>query len=211
MLSVYCVFYNERDWLPASLASWLPFADEVVLIDNGSNDGIDHDALRGLAAEAGVPLRLEVREERGYNLGELNTQALCLCSEPWAIRMDADEYLYGDPEILGESLSRNSKESAILSIPLYFEGSSSGFRLRCVCGKGWFWRYWIDDEICISDVKPMVFKVPENILAIHHRRASNRDGSLRYRREVLARLPWETMTSEEILFYANNIIGHFKE
>ncbi len=81
-LSVIVITHNEAHRLPACLAS-VAFADEVVVLDNGSTDGTPELA-RSLGA------RVEQTDD-WPGFGPQKNRALALATGDWVLSLDADE------------------------------------------------------------------------------------------------------------------------
>jgi len=78
---------DEEDWVEASLRSLEGFADEIVVIDNGSTDG-SLERVRALQRTLGAELRVEVAPELDHTA--LSNRALLRARFRWVIRWDAD-------------------------------------------------------------------------------------------------------------------------
>lgn len=81
-LSVIVITHNEAARLPACLAS-VAFADEIVVVDNGSTDGTP-DLARALGAKL-----LQTADWPGF--GPQKNRALAQASGDWVLSIDADE------------------------------------------------------------------------------------------------------------------------
>ena len=81
-LSVVVITRNEAANLRACLQS-VPFADEIVVVDNGSTDGT-----AGIARECGARV-LETADWPGF--GPQKNRALALATGDWVLSLDADE------------------------------------------------------------------------------------------------------------------------
>lgn len=88
MLSVIVITRNEALRLPACLAS-VPFADEVVVVDNGSTDGTP-DLARALGARV-----VQTADWPGF--GPQKNRALDAATGDWVLSIDADEQV--SPEL----------------------------------------------------------------------------------------------------------------
>jgi glycosyltransferase involved in cell wall biosynthesis len=111
LISIYCFFKNEEALFPVTVPTWLPFADELVLVDTGSTDGSLAWA-RGLSAAPpdGVKVRVEqLPWPDPMNWALITKQTMDLCSLPWRLRIDADEKLAGDPRALRSVLNNFEK------------------------------------------------------------------------------------------------------
>jgi glycosyltransferase involved in cell wall biosynthesis len=81
-LSAFVITRNEAPRIGACLAAAAPVADELVVLDSGSDDGT-----ADLARAAGA--RVEVRPFDGF--GTQKQAALDLCRGDWVLSLDADE------------------------------------------------------------------------------------------------------------------------
>lgn len=111
LLSIYCFLKNERDVLPETLPTWLPFlagGGELVLVDTGSDDGsweFCEEVARSCPFGAGINVRLErLPWPEPLNWALITEQTMNLCSRSWRMRLDADEKLAGDPSALASVL-----------------------------------------------------------------------------------------------------------
>ena len=78
---------DEVDWIEASLRSLEGFADEIVVIDNGSTDG-SLERVHALQRTLGLELRAEAAPELDHTA--LSNRALLRARFRWVIRWDAD-------------------------------------------------------------------------------------------------------------------------
>lgn len=83
-LSVFIIAKNEADRLPYTLRSVIPWADEVIVIDSGSDDGTQ-DIARQMGAT------IVYHEWQGY--GPQKVYGESLCRHDWVLNLDADEAL----------------------------------------------------------------------------------------------------------------------
>jgi glycosyltransferase involved in cell wall biosynthesis len=90
-LSVFIIAYNEADRLPRVLDSLCDLAEDVVVVDSGSDDGTQDVALRHGA-------RLIEHEFPGY--GPQKRFAEGECRHNWLLNLDADEVV--SPELRAE-------------------------------------------------------------------------------------------------------------
>jgi glycosyltransferase involved in cell wall biosynthesis len=81
-LSVIVITLNEASRLPACMAS-VAFADEIVVLDNGSTDGTPE-----LARRLGARVE-QTRDWPGF--GPQKNRALALATGDWVLSIDADE------------------------------------------------------------------------------------------------------------------------
>lgn len=78
---------DEEDWIEASLRSLVGFADEIVVVDNGSTDA-SVERVRALAPRLGVEVRLWERPD--LDQAALSNEALRRARFRWLVRWDAD-------------------------------------------------------------------------------------------------------------------------
>ena len=81
-VSVFIIARDEADRLPRALASVMAWADEVLVIDSGSND-----ATREVAARAGA--RVIEHAWQGYGAQKIFAESQC--RNNWVLNIDADE------------------------------------------------------------------------------------------------------------------------
>jgi glycosyltransferase involved in cell wall biosynthesis len=117
-LSAVVTTYNNADTLVKCLSS-LGFADELVVLDSGSED-----ASREIAAAHGA--RVAVQPFRGY--GPQKADAIALARHDWILLLDADEWL---PAASAEAIRHALAGAAAQGL--------RGFRLPRI--EWLFWRY----------------------------------------------------------------------
>ena len=129
-LSIVLITYNEAERLPACLAS-VAFADEVVVVDNGSTDGTVELA-RSLGARV-----LQTPDWPGF--GSQKNRAVDLAQGRWVFSIDADEQV--TPE-LREAILAVVQSQSDDGVAAY-----SVSRLSSYCGQYMRHSGWYPDRI----------------------------------------------------------------
>jgi glycosyltransferase involved in cell wall biosynthesis len=129
-LSIVLITYNEAERLPACLAS-VAFADEVVVVDNGSTDGTVELA-RSLGARV-----LQTPDWPGF--GPQKNRAVDLAQGRWVFSIDADEQV--TPE-LREAILAVVQSQSDDGVAAY-----SVSRLSSYCGQYMRHSGWYPDHI----------------------------------------------------------------
>jgi hypothetical protein len=173
-ISIACVFsIDDKPILASSRPTWEPFADELVIVQDG----------QGCLA----PRRFR------FDFAAKRNALLEQCTKPWVLMMDADELLEGDPALLLAALTGYEQVFAPVpgvSLPVYEDGQPVARRVRLFRpGDGWRYRFAVDPlplgqgDWWTSDlVYPMA-------CVVHHQRRSMRVSSLdRKERYIMARL-----------------------
>lgn len=78
---------NVADWIEASVLSIRDFADEIIVIDNGSTDGTI-DVLKKIFSQHTINIKIYFYPK--MNLIEISNTALSLTNYRWVIRWDGD-------------------------------------------------------------------------------------------------------------------------
>ena len=117
-VTVAICFHNEQDFLGRCLASVAPFADALLLCDNGSSDGS-----LGLVAEW---RRLNQKSVTLIHRTELHPDKHCqelysLCRTAWILVLGADEVCRPDFQNLAQAAMALAPEAAGFFIPLLTE------------------------------------------------------------------------------------------
>jgi len=86
-ISVFMRVKNEADWIQPSILSLQDFADEIIVVDNGSEDNTVKQ-IRDLSKHATVPIRLY--EKPSLNIMALSNFALKSTKYHWVVRWDGD-------------------------------------------------------------------------------------------------------------------------
>jgi len=86
-ISVFIRVKNEADWIQSSILSIKDLADEIVVVDNGSDDGTQ-DIVRMLQKEKGLPIFFY--EQPQLNLLDLSNFALERTRFHWVVKWDGD-------------------------------------------------------------------------------------------------------------------------
>ena len=217
-LSIYCFYKDEMESFGVTVPTWLPFLEgggELVLVDTGSTDRSPEFAAALAASpmcyERYVTVRVEKRPwPDPMNWAAITQQAMDLCSRPWALRLDADEKLEGDPKALAsvlknlENLNRAQTEHfadgtyvlegtipvAMSGICVFLHEPETGveqYRSR-LHRHGWTWKYRIDPvPVPPPGEEGGVFMLLQNwICRVIHTRASIRPEALARAEGVLA-------------------------
>ncbi|MCI0666779.1 MAG: glycosyltransferase family 2 protein [Methylococcaceae bacterium] len=125
-LSVYIIAYNEADKIVAAIRS-VSWADEIIVADSGSTDGMIEKAESLGARVVQIPFQ---------GFGDLRNRAIEHCRSPWIFSLDADERC--TPELADEILGviRSADSSDVYRVPRrnYFMG-------RWIRHSGWYPNY----------------------------------------------------------------------
>jgi len=118
MIVGHMVMRNEADrYLQASLTQLLKFCDEVVVVDDQSDD----DSVE-IARDLGCKVIVRPNEILSFLQDETYfrsyawwamTKELKLSNKDWIIALDADEYIYGGPDLISEVKNYDS-----ISVPI---------------------------------------------------------------------------------------------
>jgi len=94
-ISVMCLVKDEADWVSLSLQSLEGFADEVIMIDNGSSDNTIA-AMEAMREK--VSYQLIIKSNPDPDFCNISNQALNLTSYRWIMRWGADFIAYSSGE-----------------------------------------------------------------------------------------------------------------
>jgi glycosyltransferase involved in cell wall biosynthesis len=86
-ISAYMRVKDEKDWIGASIASLSAFADEIIIVDNGSTDGT-FEILRDMAHQENGRLKLWQKPELYH--ADLSNFAMEQTTFRWVFRFDGD-------------------------------------------------------------------------------------------------------------------------
>ena len=119
-LSVSMIVKNEREMLPRCLRS-VAGAQEIVILDTGSTD----DTAEVVAALGMAHVRFIAGQyEWQDHFAHARNAAKSLCSHPWILTIDADEYLEdGGMEIIQRTIERN--DAMAYNVRTQAEGGSA--------------------------------------------------------------------------------------
>jgi len=94
-ISVMIRVKNEEDWIGLALQSLSSFANEVVIIDNGSKDNTVAEIQK---LKSKLPYPIMLKQNYSNDICEISNQALSLTSYRWVVRWDSDFIAYTDGE-----------------------------------------------------------------------------------------------------------------
>lgn len=86
-ISVFMRVKNEADWIRPSILSLQSFADEIIVVDNGSEDGTA-EQIRHVQKKTATPILLFDKPELDINA--LSNFALSKTTYHWVVRWDGD-------------------------------------------------------------------------------------------------------------------------
>ncbi|MGH8558821.1 MAG: glycosyltransferase family 2 protein, partial [Methylococcales bacterium] len=125
-ISVYIIARNEVDKIVAAIRS-VSWADEIIVADSGSTDGMIEKAESLGARVVQIPFR---------GFGDLRNRAMAHCQHPWIFSLDADERC--TPELADEIIRtiRSAGSNDVYRVPRrnYFMG-------RWIRHSGWYPNY----------------------------------------------------------------------
>ncbi len=90
-ISVMIRVKNEEQWIAVSLSSLKGFADEVIIVDNGSTDHTINEILK---VKSSLPFPIILRKNSSPDICQISNEALSLTSYRWIMRWDADFIAY---------------------------------------------------------------------------------------------------------------------
>jgi len=128
-LTAALIVRNEEDALPACLDSLDGVADELVVVDTGSEDGTPALLAREAAAERFA--RIEILREEFVNFGVARRRSFAAARTAWILWIDADERLSPG---LREELARRLAGDGLAAADLWripFDTYVLGRRMRC--------------------------------------------------------------------------------
>jgi len=208
MVAVAVCFKNEEEVLPFTIPTWKLFADQIVYLDTGSTD-----SSLDLAIES-ARLCDVVRQVPWKDFSTAINQSMDLAQERWAIRMDADELLVGNPEEFAKWLEwidsdpKHQEVAPSILLALYEFHDEKwvlvNWRARMfVWSNGWKFRFPIDPQPVPPEGVPYGLLCPETLCRVYHLRESTREESLiRNECYVWKRiLEDEPLSDEEIAHY----------
>ncbi len=126
-ISVYIIAYNEFDKIVAAIRSIESWADEIIVADSGSTDGMVEQAESLGARVVQIPFK---------GFGDLRNRAIAHCQHPWIFSLDADERC--TPQLADEIIGtiRCADSNDVYRVPRrnYFMG-------RWIRYSGWYPNY----------------------------------------------------------------------
>lgn len=125
-ITAYIIAFNEAQKIAAAVNSVL-WADEIIVADSGSTDGMVEIAESLGARVVQVPFK---------GFGDLRNQAIAACTHDWIFSLDADERC--TPEARDEIL-RVIADPA--SLDMYFMPRRNFFMGRWIKHSGWYPNY----------------------------------------------------------------------
>lgn len=99
-ISVMMRVKNEESWIGLSLESLSSFADEVIIVDNGSTDNTIREIEKVVPI---LPFKVIIEKNSSHDICEISNRALALTSFRWIVRWDGDfiAYTSGERNIIG--------------------------------------------------------------------------------------------------------------
>jgi spore maturation protein CgeB len=85
-LSVLYITRNDEAFLPTSMASIAPIADEIIVIDTGSADGTGHVARQFRKTKV-------ITHAWVHDFSKIRNFGLVQCTQDWVLYLDSDEFL----------------------------------------------------------------------------------------------------------------------
>ena len=107
-ISVSVISWNEEESIPLALRSVKDFADEVVVLDNGSFDGTVKVARETLD---NLDLPGEVKVKSGLLMYESRYEAIQMCTGDWVMMLDANLVLRNRGKYGTETLRKLTEKS----------------------------------------------------------------------------------------------------
>lgn len=107
-ISVVAICFNEERDLPGFLNNVLPWANEVILVDDGSTD-----RTREIALQAGDKVKfIEHKRTVAEGFGGQRNVGISHASSDWVLNMDIDERLSFELYLEIQSVIKNSEKNA---------------------------------------------------------------------------------------------------
>ncbi|MEA2103245.1 MAG: glycosyltransferase, partial [Candidatus Cloacimonadota bacterium] len=130
-ISVMMLVKNEEQWIATCLLSLNSFADEVIVVDNGSNDNTLGEISR---IKDSLRFSLIMKEDNSNDFRKISNLALSLTSYNWIVRWGGDfiAYTHGKRNIshLREYLLSLNQKNYYLIYPLLINLYSDLFHVR---------------------------------------------------------------------------------
>ncbi|MBC8526678.1 MAG: glycosyltransferase [Candidatus Cloacimonetes bacterium] len=130
-ISVMIHVKNEEDWIGLSLQSLKSFADEVVIVDNGSTDRTVEEVKK---IQPQLPYNIKLKQNPAGSMCEISNQALSLTTYRWVVRWGGDfiAFTTGSRNIskLRNYLLSLNRNNFYVIYPLLFNFSYDLFHLR---------------------------------------------------------------------------------
>lgn len=125
-ISVYIIAYNEVEKIVAAIRS-VAWADEIIVADSGSTDGMTEKAESLGARVVQIPFK---------GFGDLRNQALTHCQYPWIFSLDADERCTSE---VAEEINKIVQSPDALDV--YYVPRRNYFMGRWIRYSGWYPNY----------------------------------------------------------------------
>jgi glycosyltransferase involved in cell wall biosynthesis len=125
-ITAYIIAFNEAEKIAAAVNSVL-WADEIIVADSGSTDGMVEIAESLGARVIQIPFK---------GFGDLRNQAIAACTNDWIFSLDADERC--TPEARDEILKVIADPA---SVDIYFMPRRNFFMGRWIKHSGWYPNY----------------------------------------------------------------------
>jgi glycosyltransferase involved in cell wall biosynthesis len=185
MVSIAVCFKNEAEVLPLTIPTWQLFADEIAYLDTGSED----ESLE-IVLESARP-RDKVFRAGWKDFATGINQSMDATTGFWAIRLDADEYLAGDPEGFRRWLTNmeahpnHQRVNPSILMSLYeFQDKAKEWKLinwrarMFVWSDGWRFRFPIDALPVAPEGVKYGLLCPTELCSVFHLRDSVREESI---------------------------------
>jgi len=154
-ISVCMIVKDEEKILKKAIESTKKLADEVVVLDTGSEDGT-------VALAESLGARVITGGDR-WHKGESRNQVIREAAGEWVVVLDADEAI-AEPEALRSHLQQTYSDALMIRMTRVKKGHPTlGFHQQRVWRKGAFWYKYRAHELPLpadKKVKPWIEQVP---------------------------------------------------